>query len=84
MLKYNPFIDTETTGLPCLMHCTKNTEERGVKTLSAGTKRVLHLSKLIYGSRKKSGFRLNSLKRELNDLLHENCRSTISAPFRTD
>ena len=71
------------TTLPCLMHSIKNMETYAVKCLRPETANVLHLCKMLFGSRRKAGFRLNSMKRQFHDLVRSQ-HITKASVFKTD
>ena len=65
----------ETNSAICLMHTTANTEKRAFSCVSEKFQECLHSSKLLFGSRKGSGFNKLCLKQKLNDALGQHHRS---------
>jgi len=63
----------------CLMHTSINMDSRSHKQLSDDTKEVHTCLKILFGARKADGYRKESLKAELEQLL-----APQSSPFQTD
>ena len=67
----------ETNSAICLMCTTANTEKRAFSCVSQKFQECLHSLKLVFGSRKGSGFRKICLKQKLNDVLGQQNRSVF-------
>lgn len=67
----------ETNSAICLMHTTSNCEKRAFSCVSDKFQECLHSSKLVFGSRKGSGFHKICLKQKLNEALGQTNRSVF-------
>ena len=67
----------ETNSAICLMHTTSNCEKRAFSCVSDKFQECLHSSKLVFGSRKGSGFQKICLKQKLNEALGQRNRSVF-------
>ena len=67
----------ETNSAICLMHTTSNCEKRAFTCVAKKFQECLHSAKLVFGSRKGSGFHQICLKQGLNEALGLKNRSVF-------